>query len=574
MADEYIIELVADANGVIKAIKKQADKPEVKSIGKQIGDKMGKALNSAMVKYLALSTLKDAGIAAAKAISGGIKDAIAAGYDAAVVQTEAVNKLNASLATTGQFSKQASQELQTFASQLQSATKFGDEAIIKQMAFAQSMGASAEQSKAIASASADMAEALGMDLNQAIRLTSKTLSGYGGELSELLPNLKNLTKEQLQAGEGIGVVSEAFKGFAELSANTLVGRLSQVGNSFGDLLEKIGQTVTENSFLIIALEKIKDALDVLVTNVDFSFLVGMFREMALFSTSALQAIVKLGMAFATLSGNKEVITFMSEFYAFSEKIKQGIQGITEAEIQRRETERQNALERQSELVKEAKQIQMRSWQEQYEEEQKRKRAKKQKEQDAKELAEFNNFKTGLVNTFISGMSSGFQQLGAAMVGAGDGMQDFGSIALGMLGQLAIQTGSFFIAVGAGMTATGAIFGLSGGAAIAAGVALTVLGGALTALSSKGKGTASTSATTSTPVETSPVSSTGGGLALETPDFGTDETTAFTDSSQIEKQASVTVNVQGSIFDADSTGVRIVEILQNEFNLNGSKVEYA
>lgn len=91
----------------------------------------------------------------------------------------------------------------------------------------------------------------------------------------------------------------------------------------------------------------------------------------------------------------------------------------------------------------------------------------------------------LLNTFVNGMIEGFASIGASLATGGNAFKAFGSIFLKTLGMLAIQFGSFLVAVGLGMSAVPEIFGFGKGiAAVAAGTALIVLGGALGALAGK------------------------------------------------------------------------------------------
>ena len=154
MADEIKIELIADANGVIKSIEKSA--PEAEKAGQKVGDGVGKGIAAAGIGAAVVAGLATAAVLKA---ASAIGNKIVEGVEAAMVQAESVNKLNNALATTGQFSQKASQDLQRFASELQSVTRFGDEAIIGQMAYAQSMGASAEQSKTIVAAASEVTSA-------------------------------------------------------------------------------------------------------------------------------------------------------------------------------------------------------------------------------------------------------------------------------------------------------------------------------------------------------------------------------------------------------------------------------
>ena len=76
------------------------------------------------------------------------------------------------------------------------------------------MGATVDQSKDIIKAAADLSSALGIDLKSATRNISKTLGGMAGELVEVIPVMKNLTREQLLAGKGIELISKKYAGFA------------------------------------------------------------------------------------------------------------------------------------------------------------------------------------------------------------------------------------------------------------------------------------------------------------------------------------------------------------------------
>lgn len=197
---------------------------------------------------------------AGKAISSvvsGFRSMINIGREsiaASARQEDAVNALNAALRQNGNFSEQASQDLQSFASQLQQITRFGDEATLEQLAFAQSMGATVNQSKAIVSAAADMSEALGMDFNSAVRNITKTLGGLKGELGESIPELGALTKEQLLAGKAIDLVAEKFRGQAAAATQTFSGALQQTSNIIGDTQESLGSLITTSPQVVGAIK--------------------------------------------------------------------------------------------------------------------------------------------------------------------------------------------------------------------------------------------------------------------------------------------------------------------------------
>lgn len=248
MADkEYKIKISIDS----KELKNNLSK-NTQSV-KQFADKSTKSIGSLNIAWGAFL-----GNVASQALIGGLRainQSFAENIRLAQVQEDAVNSLNASLAQIGEFSEETSQDLQNYAAQLQSVTRFGDEAIISQLAFAQSMGASAEQSKLIVTAATDMAEALNIDFNSAVRNISKTLGGYAGELGEVIPELKNLTQEQLQAGEGITLLADRYSGRASAALRTFSGQIEATENVIGDVRETLGSFITQTPEFIFVIDE-------------------------------------------------------------------------------------------------------------------------------------------------------------------------------------------------------------------------------------------------------------------------------------------------------------------------------
>tara|TARA_R100000329_G_C7618701_1_gene219903 strand:+ start:9633 stop:11018 length:1386 start_codon:yes stop_codon:yes gene_type:complete len=164
----------------------------------------------------------------------GLVAGITASINAYGRQEEAEKKLATGLGKT-------SQALLDQASALQQVSRFGDEAIIEQQAYLASLGMSEAQIKEIIPIALDMAEATGQTLETAVRNTSKTLSGMAGELGELVPEMKDLTAEQLKSGEGLEILADLFEGQASEGAKTFSGQMDQMKNALGDTAEAIGE---------------------------------------------------------------------------------------------------------------------------------------------------------------------------------------------------------------------------------------------------------------------------------------------------------------------------------------------
>jgi hypothetical protein len=149
----------------------------------------------------------------------------------------------AKLLTALQGREAVQQRLIAQAGELQSRTTLGDEAIIEQQAFLAALGQTESQIGDTINAAVQLSAALGISLESAVKNLAKTYGGMTGELGESIPALKNLTKEQLMAGEAISFVNENYKGFAETAATTGMGPLVQLKNTLGDLAEQIGVIV-------------------------------------------------------------------------------------------------------------------------------------------------------------------------------------------------------------------------------------------------------------------------------------------------------------------------------------------
>lgn len=161
-----------------------------------------------------------------------------AGVSVAAANTQL--QAEAKLLTALQGRSDVQQRLIKQAGELQSRSTLGDEAIIEQQAYLAALGLSEQQIGATIEAAAQLSAALDMDLGSAVKNLGKTFGGMTGELGESIPALKNLTKEQLQAGEAVNYVNQNYRGFAEAAAAIGTGPLTQLKNIIGDIAESFG----------------------------------------------------------------------------------------------------------------------------------------------------------------------------------------------------------------------------------------------------------------------------------------------------------------------------------------------
>jgi len=153
------------------------------------------------------------------------------------VQLKAEAQLRAAL----KGNEEAFERLTKKASEFQSVSLFGDEQLIPMQALLASMGLAEDQINSTLKAAMDLSAGTGMSLDSAVKNLAKTFGGMTGELGESIPALKNLTQEQLKAGEAIKFVQNAFEGQAEAAAKTGLGPVKQFQNAWGDVREEFGK---------------------------------------------------------------------------------------------------------------------------------------------------------------------------------------------------------------------------------------------------------------------------------------------------------------------------------------------
>jgi hypothetical protein len=267
-ANDIALNLIADTTKATKGIEK-------------FSKNTSKSLAKVEKSFSALKVIAGAAVAvfAGTQIVRGIK----AVTDAASVQEDAVNSLNTALRTSGEYSKAASLDMQSFASEIQNTTTFGDELVLSQLSLAKAFGATNDQAKDVVKAATELAAATGKSLDEATRQVSKTLGGFAGELGEVNPAIKALTAEQLKAGEAAKILIQQYSGTAASKLQTFSGVVESTGNVFGDLLEAIGALITKNPAVIKAVEAMKDLFSALIESVEdneeaFSSFVTMLAE--------------------------------------------------------------------------------------------------------------------------------------------------------------------------------------------------------------------------------------------------------------------------------------------------------
>ncbi len=138
-------------------------------------------------------------------------------------------------------SASTTQAMLDFADSMKRASLATEEQIIKAQSLAVAMGGTTETAQQAALAAANLAAArANVDFDTAIRQLTRTLGGYAGELTEIVPEVKGLTRAQLQSGEAIEIVLELYRGFDAQLRDTTAGSIKGFTDAIDDLKKAFG----------------------------------------------------------------------------------------------------------------------------------------------------------------------------------------------------------------------------------------------------------------------------------------------------------------------------------------------
>jgi hypothetical protein len=146
--------------------------------------------------------------------------------------------------------------LDDLAQSMQNLTGTDGDLITQMEAELVAQGKSEAQIQKLIKAAAGLSAATGDDLSTSVQKLNATYAGVEGQMGKLIPDLKDLSDEQLKAGAGVDLILEKYSAFIGKSGNTEIA-LKRAKESVGDLNEAIGQglspIVNEGAIVISGL---------------------------------------------------------------------------------------------------------------------------------------------------------------------------------------------------------------------------------------------------------------------------------------------------------------------------------
>jgi len=214
-----------------------------------------------------------AGLAGVAAAAYGVVKALQAAaktakefVDAYAEQESVERRLEAAARNNPLINGEAVASLKEYASALQSTSIYGDEAIIQQQQFLVALGMNEQQIRSVLKAAVNLASTGMVSLESATRNIAKTFGGLTGELGELIPGLKDLTKEELESGKAVEYLNKQFGGMAESMRDTTTGTMKAFENAWGDLKEVMGGFIS--SVVVPFITKLTTIVELLTEVLD------------------------------------------------------------------------------------------------------------------------------------------------------------------------------------------------------------------------------------------------------------------------------------------------------------------
>lgn len=159
-------------------------------------------------------------------------------------QAKAEAQLRSALIANGRQVNELFSDYAEFATALQRVTTVGDESTLGMIQVAESMGLTGEQAKRSVKNAIGLSKAFGMNEQSAIRYTAALEEGDATMLRRYIPALRQIEDESEMVAKAQELLGNMFQ-TATAEAESGLGPLQQMKNSFGDLQEDLGAVVAE-----------------------------------------------------------------------------------------------------------------------------------------------------------------------------------------------------------------------------------------------------------------------------------------------------------------------------------------
>lgn len=198
---------------------------------------------------------------------------------------QSLKNLEVALNSVGITSQESFNELVEYSEGLERTTKFSAEAAQASIALLASLtNLDKNGLQQATSAAADLATRLNVDLDTATNLVIKSINGNVGALGRYGLEVKKGSTETENFANTLQALSK-FSGTATQSIDTFAGASNQATNGYNEILETIGDFITQNQAVVNVLKE--------VSNIFFEFADGIKGNSTSFSVVFTQSLISV-----------------------------------------------------------------------------------------------------------------------------------------------------------------------------------------------------------------------------------------------------------------------------------------
>lgn len=179
----------------------------------------------------------------------GLKSVVEGSSAAFVNQNKALTAVNKSFANNNKLSVDSINNIKSAMNGLSMNNFIDGDTLNNAAALASNMGLNETQIIKVVDAAKELSAATGQDLNSCVKQLSLSYDGNVASLKKIVPEIGNLTDEEIKNGKAIELIKEKYNGFSETMSKTFDGRSKQFANTFDDLKASIGGVFQALSFV-------------------------------------------------------------------------------------------------------------------------------------------------------------------------------------------------------------------------------------------------------------------------------------------------------------------------------------
>jgi hypothetical protein len=215
-------------------------------------------LNAGLLSLAAGWTLLKGTVDMAMAAYEKVSAQFAHAIDEAIEAQKAQNQLTGALVSTGQYTQDLSDKVESYSNALERNKGISGEQTKALIAQAVQMGLNVDKAIQMEEAARKLAVAAGTDANSAFSMLQGAMAGQSRALGRILPQVKDLTEAQLKQGAATDIVNKVLTAQYQLYEGSFSASVNKAKNALSNVYEAIGNIIIQNPIVIKAVSAFAD----------------------------------------------------------------------------------------------------------------------------------------------------------------------------------------------------------------------------------------------------------------------------------------------------------------------------